>query len=430
MTRKIKKYMLVLVFITLILPTNSFSKYKPGWFGLSALIGGHSFEGNQPIESGPMMALGFEYPFSEVWSGEFMVNFGNHNFFYYDSSQNTVNEGDISVMNLHVDALYHLNPKNRLVPYLALGLGYLSYGDDRMEDDNPSFFNYGLGLKYFINDRMLLRTDLRHLHSLDTSHDNLTYALGISYLFAGNSSSKSVKISGPDDGDGDGVNDYNDRCPGTPLGVQVDILGCAPDTDRDGIADYKDRCPDTPLNTIVGKRGCPIINDSDVDGINDEKDKCPDTPEGVKVDQAGCPVLSDRDGDGVPDNLDRCKDTPKGAVVNIEGCWIVENLHFDAGKWNIKTVFYTNLDRVVNILQENPQLKIEIQGHTDNKGRALQNKWLSEKRAYSVLDYLKRKNINPARLTARGFGSTRPIAPNNTEEGRSMNRRVQFKSIR
>lgn len=227
----------------------------------------------------------------------------------------------------------------------------------------------------------------------------------------------------PPDSDGDGVIDDLDKCPGTPKGVKVDKAGCPLDSDGDGVADYLDKCPGTPKGVKVDKAGCPL--DTDGDGVADYLDKCPDTPKGVKVDKAGCPL--DSDGDGVPDYLDKCPDTLKGAPVNSVGCWVIRDLKFDYDKADIKAQYYGRLDEGVKILELNPKVKVEIQGHTDSAGSDAYNQGLSERRAAAVRDYLISKGIKADRLTMRGYGESKPIATNETPEGRAENRRVQIK---
>jgi outer membrane protein OmpA-like peptidoglycan-associated protein len=118
------------------------------------------------------------------------------------------------------------------------------------------------------------------------------------------------------DSDRDGVLDNRDRCPGTPVGAQVDGRGCSGDSDNDGVPDGLDRCPATPPGATVDARGC--TTDSDGDNIPDGIDRCPDTQAGVLVDPSGC--ARDSDGDSIPDGLDRCSDTPRGATVDALGC--------------------------------------------------------------------------------------------------------------
>ncbi len=139
---------------------------------------------------------------------------------------------------------------------------------------------------------------------------------------------------------------------------------------------------------------------------------------------------SDADGDGVYDEQDECPDTPRGARVNIKGCWVLEGLLFAFDKWDIRPQYYPNLDEVVVILKKNPSLKAEIQGHTDNKGTAVYNEKLSRKRAESVKAYLVNRGIASERLSTSGYGFTKPVAPNTSNEGRALNRRVELKPIR
>ncbi|MBW2096908.1 MAG: OmpA family protein, partial [Deltaproteobacteria bacterium] len=233
------------------------------------------------------------------------------------------------------------------------------------------------------------------------------------------------KVAARTDSDGDGVYDDADNCPNTPKGVQVDANGCPFDSDGDGVYDYLDKCPNTPKGLQVNTNGCPF--DADGDGVYDDADKCPNTPKGVQVDANGCPF--DSDGDGVYDYKDTCPKTPKGATVNDRGCWILKGLSFDTAKWDIKPYEYPILDDVVRILRKNPSMKLEIQGHTDNRGSAKYNRKLSGKRARAVMEYLVKKGISSDRLSAVGYGFSRPAATNTTAQGRAMNRRVELKPI-
>ncbi len=241
------------------------------------------------------------------------------------------------------------------------------------------------------------------------------------YYLAGN---MELRLAKPDR-DKDGTPDDSDPCPDTfgPLTTK----GC-PDRDNDGIADKDDTCPDQAGTAAF--MGCP---DTDGDGIADNKDACP-TVKGVAA-LNGCP---DTDGDGIADDKDRCPTVP-GIAAN-KGCPEVKidnsvkelfkkamtGIQFESGKDVIKKTSYPILDNVVKVLQDNPKWDIEVQGHTDNVGKAESNKALSQKRAEAVDNYLISKGIEAKRLTAKGFGQDMPIADNKTPAGRAMNRRVQF----
>jgi OOP family OmpA-OmpF porin len=175
------------------------------------------------------------------------------------------------------------------------------------------------------------------------------------------------------------------------------------------------------------------VADLDRDGVLDPSDQCPDTPRGVQVDARGCPLrvkAIDSDGDGVLDNADKCPGTPSGARVDARGCWTIQGVKFETDKWDIKPAYYSLLDAVVDVLERNSSLRVQVQGHTDSIGTAKYNQGLSEKRAQSVAEYIRRKGISKQRLNNVSYGLTRPVASNQTPEGRAQNRRVQMKPIK
>ena len=137
---------------------------------------------------------------------------------------------------------------------------------------------------------------------------------------------------------------------------------------------------------------------------------------------------TDLDGDGVPNDLDQCGGTPMKVDVMANGCWALMGI-FPPGRTDIGTDAHAQLDEVAMVLRDNPSLRIEIQGHTDNSGAASANKRLSQKRAKSVMQYLIKKGIEPKRLQWAGYGQTRPVATNDTPDGRKQNSRVEFNPI-
>jgi outer membrane protein OmpA-like peptidoglycan-associated protein/tetratricopeptide (TPR) repeat protein len=108
---------------------------------------------------------------------------------------------------------------------------------------------------------------------------------------------------------------------------------------------------------------------------------------------------------------------------------VLRNIFFDFNKYELINESQIELDRLVQLLNENPTVKIQIEGHTDNIGKAADNLKLSESRARSVVAYLIKKGIASNRLSAKGAGASKPIAPNNTEAGRAQNRRTEVKVI-
>jgi outer membrane protein OmpA-like peptidoglycan-associated protein len=108
---------------------------------------------------------------------------------------------------------------------------------------------------------------------------------------------------------------------------------------------------------------------------------------------------------------------------------VLKNIFFETNKFNLKAESQSELDKLVQLLNENPTLKIEISGHTDSIGKGPDNLKLSQSRAKAVVDYLISKKIPATRLVSKGFGLTKPVASNKTEEGRAMNRRTEMKVV-
>jgi outer membrane protein OmpA-like peptidoglycan-associated protein len=248
------------------------------------------------------------------------------------------------------------------------------------------------------------------------------------------------------DSDKDGIPDDEDACRDV-AGPKTDdpkTNGCPPDADGDGIADKDDACPDKrgPRTTDPKTNGCPLATDADGDGVTDKEDACPSVAGIASADPKtnGCPD-PDPDKDGVLGDKDACPNeagkpdpdpTKNGcpkAFVQGGLIKILDQVKFQtgssaiaAGKDNDDT-----LQAVVNVLQKHPEIKmLSVEGHTDNKGYADQNKKLSAARAASVVDALVKKGIAKERLSSVGFGQEKPIASNDTEAGRKDNRRVEF----
>lgn len=108
---------------------------------------------------------------------------------------------------------------------------------------------------------------------------------------------------------------------------------------------------------------------------------------------------------------------------------VLKNIFFDFAKAELKPESAIELDKVVQLLQENPTVKVQISGHTDNVGTAADNNKLSEGRAKAVVTYLMTKSIDQKRLSYKGFGASQPIAENTTEGGRAQNRRTELKVV-
>lgn len=187
--------------------------------------------------------------------------------------------------------------------------------------------------------------------------------------------------------------------------------------------------PPAPLPPIV-------VADGDQDGVPDNLDLCPDTAAGVGVDEKGCPL--DTDLDGVINAQDACPDTPPRTVVDAQGCPVqvalavvlpepamTFYLGYLPNETEVRNDFAAEMERMADFIKANPEKRFVIEGHTDSIGNDADNMKLSLLRAEKIRTYLSdKKGIPASLLEARGFGESNPIADNNTQEGRSQNRRV------
>lgn len=238
------------------------------------------------------------------------------------------------------------------------------------------------------------------------------------------------KYKGCPDTDNDGIIDIKDACPKDA--GSVEFQGC-PDKDKDGLFDFVDECPEVP--GPKENKGCPWP-DTDGDGLLDKNDECPTNP-GPKENK-GCPY-KDSDGDGLLDKDDDCVNTP-GPKSN-KGCPVIEkeiievlktafdNLEFETAKDIIKDPSKPSLDELAEVLKKKPTWKLQISGHTDNVGDDNGNLVLSKKRAEALRNYLVLNGVEDVRMIVLYFGETKPIANNDTPEGRQKNRRVEMKIV-
>lgn len=363
-----------------------------------------------------------------------------------------------------------------LIPYIGIGGTYINFSPKNsngtiLEFNSKKIYNKNIfsfvvegGVKYRISDRFSITaaasyypTTTDYLDDISASKKNDSFIsgiLGISYAFIERSDSDGDGISDnndqcpgtpkgitvdefgcPIDSDKDGIPDYLDKCPETPRGVNVDKVGCPVDSDEDGVPDYLDKCADTPAGIIVDANGCPL--DQDKDGVPDYIDKCPNTPNGITVDNQGCPL--DSDNDGVPDFKDKCPDTPINTKVDLNGCPEASNQEDTFYQFILRgdDTFINNtatlkdpakllLNEIAFYIQNQPGSKWRIEGHMDSQGSVSGIKKLSYDRAKAVYDYLISQGLSQNQFTIYGLGDSFPIANNNTEEGRSTNRRIMI----
>ena len=361
------------------------------------------------------------------------------------------NPGDLMYYGIDATIKYSfMNLINSKVidPSLSVGGGYTFFGDSSYGTLNP-----GAGLTFWFTENVGLELATKYKKSFGDREDasgtpdapsHFQHSAGIIFKFGGKDTDGDgiydkddacpevaglKQFNGCPDTDGDGIQDSEDDCP-TEFGTAA-LKGC-PDTDGDGVADKDDACPD--VAGLVALKGCP---DTDGDGVADKDDKCP-TVAGPK-ENAGCP-WPDTDKDGVLDKDDACPTVP-GPASN-KGCPEVtaeamkrlndfgKTILFNSGKSTFKDATIPVLKSMVGVLNEYPNSKFMVEGHTDSDGSNALNQTLSENRAAAVKNYLIENGIEAGRLRSTGFGETKPIATNKTAKGKAENRRVEVTLIK
>ncbi len=352
-------------------------------------------------------------------------------------------------------------------PFFGIGAGVYHFpnGEKREEvaggpanivdssDVDPMFW-YGLGLRAMATDWFAVRGDVRHIYTDGLEPDgpsiasNFEVSLGVDFLFGG------VEPPPPSDGDGDGVADKADKCP--DAAGPAENNGCPLDTDGDGVNDADDACPDVAGTQSM--KGCP---DKDGDGVADQADQCPDVAGTAELN--GC---LDSDGDGLLDGDDRCPkqkgdkkfkgcpDTDDDGIPDFEdpcpeikgpktrkGCpeppkeiqekfsGSIEGIYFESGSADLKAESQPVLDEAAGIMKKYGDLKLEIDGHTDDVGKDDTNLKLSQDRADSVKKALTDKGVAADRMKATGYGETKPVAKGRSSKARAKNRRIEFKIV-
>ena len=338
----------------------------------------------------------------------------------------------------------------KFVPFVLAGAGILNVaatdGDGTytaIKKDTDFEFHGGIGAKYYLTDIVHLRVDARAMavpsNESKAFVPDFEFMGGVGFTFGGTEPAPPppplIK-----DSDNDGIPDNTDRCP-TQAGPK-DNDGCPDkDTDGDGVVDRKDKCPDKA--GPPERDGCPA-EDKDNDGIADEKDKCPDEPEDKDQfeDEDGCPD-PDNDKDGVLDEKDKCptEAETKNGYQDDDGCpdevpapvkkftGVVKGINFRRNSADIKPSSFPLLKEAVGVFKEYPALRVEISGHTSDEGKRDFNMKLSRKRAEAVKLFLVSAGIEESRIGTVGYGPDKPIADNETKEGKEKNRRIEFRLV-
>ncbi|NNM50676.1 MAG: OmpA family protein [Pseudomonadales bacterium] len=370
-------------------------------FYISPLLGDHFYDSKtapdlqypaKGVNNGRQFTLGLGYRFTPNWGVEGDIGRSTPNlpspyldrFLHY-------HHADFNLM-------YRFNADGHLQPFVLAGAGRARYQADLGPNFQKDYGQAGAGLMWAYNDRFAVRTEGR-------------------YMEAGGHWKDWVALVGMEFRFGQGAFHEDQEAADTSADT------AAPATAEPVAAE--------PAATPVAEPApVPVVADDDHDGVPNDQDKCPNTPAGVQVDAQGCPL--DSDHDGVPDYLDKCPNTKPGAAVDAQGCYVMVNqdqsirldINFETNKAVIHGDASAQLHKLIDFMHQYPDVNVVIEGYTDNVGNAQANQLLSQRRADVVRNVLVSAGVDASRLKAVGYGESRPVASNATEQGRSENRRV------
>lgn len=409
--RNILKHMAPLAL--LLVAASAFAGVKQGEFSLSPVIGGYTYEGQQH--------LGTNLVFGGRAGYNITKQLGIEGLFDYVNPELTGGKKDVSMYRYGGELLYHFMPDSDFVPYIAAGFAGLTFdGANAVSKSTYGAADYGVGAKYFLADRFALRADIRHiLYSFDeTVTHNLEYTVGAYIPFGG--AAPAVKpIEQP-----------------VPAPVPEPVKVEAPKP-----VAPKAYLHVTPQTITSGEQ-------ARLEWSSSNASKCGIQPSIGSVSQTGFTTVSPtadaeytltckgEGGEATSKATVAVKPAPQPAPVTEQAATkaaaaqlcspTVININFDTNKTVIKPQYRDELAKIGGFLKENPKAKGSIDGHTDNVGGKNANMKLSQRRAESVRTYLVTTyGIAAERITANGYGPTKPVASNKTAAGKAKNRRIE-----
>ncbi len=459
--------MKILMKLTLVLAifcsaTFCFAGEREGAFSVSPFGGGYTFDGKQHQKTAPVYGVRLGYGLTDHLVQEFVVD--------YLSTKGTHNERSINALSYRLDILYNFMPKGPLVPYLAMGGGGITFGHgsgfNSGGSNTDATANVGGGLKYFVTDSVALRADARQLFLFEKHNSvmyNWEYTGGLTFLFGGIKPAVAplppsvpacdLSASPPSIKKGESAmlswsSRNASKCRIQPGIGTVDLQGSmsvSPATDTSYTLKCSGDGGEAESNKTVSVTVPPApiaelsINPASImkgqkatmNWSSKNVTKCDIQPEIGAVETRGSMEITPPADTAYTltctGEAGKATSDAKIAVTvpTMEELCMTLNIEYDTDKAIIKPAYFGEVEKVANFMKRFPQIKGTIEGHTDNVASAKYNIKLSQKRAEGVVKMLVEKyGIDKSRLTAKGYGLTRPIADNRTKEGRQKNRRT------
>jgi len=453
-----KRGLFIGLLLSIFLTTSSFAGERAGAFSVSPFGGGYTFDGAQHLQTAPTYGLRLGYDLTKNWGVEGVGHFL--------ATEGTQSGTSVNAISYGLDILYNFMPDGALVPYLALGGGGITAGHSSSFNaggsNTDATLNAGGGLKYFLTDSVALRADARQLVVFDhKTMLNWVYTAGVSFLFGGekqapppppvptcNLSAVPASIVKGQNAQLNWTCENVSECyiqpqigPVKPQGslevtpaadtlYTLSCTGAGGKATSDAKIMVKAEAPTCDINVnpaSIMKGEAATLNWSSKNASDCDIQpaigavKAQGSMEIKPVADTTYTLSCSGAGGKATSNTNITVTTPP---VMEELCMTL-NIEYDTDKAVIKPAYYGEVEKVANFMKRFPQTKGTIEGHTDNVASAKYNMKLSQRRAESVVKMLIDKyGIDKSRLTAKGYGLTKPIADNATKEGRQKNRRT------
>ncbi|RNC65842.1 MAG: outer membrane beta-barrel domain-containing protein [Desulfuromonadales bacterium] len=434
----------------LALAAPTMAEVRPGSFSITPFAGGYTFEGDQNIKGGPTFGLRGGYNFTK--------NLGLEGVFGYTPTEESKGRQlDVDSYTYRLEGLYHFMPDSKFVPFLAVGAGGITqnFSDGSRYDDRNAFIaTYGGGVKYFITEAFAVRGDVRGIVDINNPYNNVEYTIGLSYIFGGE---KPVAKAAPPAPApyvepapepapaplaAEPRPDLMKYCIDLKIEFDIDKSEIRPQYQDEvkKVADFMKKYPtttavieghtdsvgDDAYNMKLSQSRAEAVVNSLVDNFGIDRSRLSAKGYGETR-----PIADNATEAGKQKNrrieavIDCALESPKVVAQLPDRLCVTLKVQFDTDKSDIKPQYHDEIAKVGDFMKQNPTTTAIIEGHTDRIGSADYNMKLSQRRAEAVVNYLVEKfGIEKSRLSAKGYGYTRPIGYNTTAEGRALNRRI------
>jgi OOP family OmpA-OmpF porin len=388
-----------------------FAEIKPNTFNLSAFVGGYVFDGVQQLDGAVNLGGRLGYDITKNVGVEISGNWVPTQV----SDHSPIVPGkDVNYSTIRLDALYYLMPDKKFVPFVDIGIGEANvYSNKALEKHRKPLVEYGIGAKYFLNDKFALRGDVKHIMTVDHQwRNNLEYTVGLSYAF-GFKKSAAAPVVTPE---------VKPAEPAAPAAARPTCqLTAKPASIKKGET--------SALNwTSANTTDCdlqPAIGPVATQGTKNVTPAA-DTTYTLSCNGAGGKATSSAMVAVVAPASEEKVSPAAPAAPQRERATITLKVEFPFNKYNVLPKYDSEIEKVAEFLKKYPTAKGVIEGHTDSIGSKNYNVKLSEKRAESVKNILVTKyGIDGTRLTTKGWWFSKPVATNKTAEGRQRNRRIE-----